>query len=171
VEPEFEEERRRRMYNMLRHSKAYKKRQVARANEAWNESPLEALRPLCAEPSKGGLFELDQLEQALEELRGARRVTFDERVAVIGAARSVERVVELNDVDVGADAFEESAPSSPRSVLELEMDPEVPLNGRLIAAAKRSPNLPAPRRRPWASPPLGDALSRLLAGLGLLKHK
>jgi hypothetical protein len=210
VEPEFEEERRKRMYNMLRHSKAYKKRQVQRANLAWQDEVTTSLpnlsldlsglgleKTIGTQPSQGGLFAMDQLDQALSEFNSTgselsslslntlsttekKRVSFDEKVVVIddgNGVGAVSHVLELHDEVPNSPNFEEREsppPPSPLSPLDPELinDPEVELNERLIAAAKRSPNLPPlPGKRRWANSPPMDKLSKLLAGLGLMKNR
>ncbi|KAI9004419.1 hypothetical protein DFJ74DRAFT_412925 [Hyaloraphidium curvatum] len=75
VPPEFEAERRRRMYNMLRHSKHYKKLQVARANDTWDKSLQPSpISPISVQSSlqaaEGGILDASELDAALSGLDG-----------------------------------------------------------------------------------------------------
>ncbi|KAJ3268443.1 hypothetical protein HDV01_002745 [Terramyces sp. JEL0728] len=61
VEEEFEKERQRRMYNMLRHSSHYKRIQVQLANSAWSEETS-----LSPSSKSTGLLNTNELEEALD---------------------------------------------------------------------------------------------------------
>ncbi|KAJ3253528.1 hypothetical protein HK103_000497 [Boothiomyces macroporosus] len=61
VEEEFEKERQRRMYNMLRHSSHYKRIQVQLANSAWSEETS-----IFPSSKSTGLLNTNDLEEALD---------------------------------------------------------------------------------------------------------